>query len=159
MKERTKVVLLRAVFIVVIIFIIYQIASCINENNKIDKETEKAIHFMDSLDKEPLPADLKKSDSILTETVRKQREESHSANKSVDNDVYSKYVTATIHGKPYRLGIGMSEGEITLKCGNPDDIARSSTNVSTVIYYYDHSNVQLFIYNGELQQVVELKKK
>jgi len=159
MKERTKVVLLRAFFIVVIIFIIYQIASCINENNKIDKETEKAIHFMDSLDKEPLPADLKKSDSILTETVRKQREESYSANKSVDDDVYSKYVTAIIHGKSYRLGIGMSEGEITLKCGNPDDIARSSTNVSTVIYYYDHSNVQLFIYNGELQQVVELKKK
>ncbi len=159
MKESTKVALVRAFLIAVIIFIIYQIASCINENNKMDKETEKAIHFMDSLDKEPLPADLKKSDSILTETVRKQREESHSANKSVDNDVYSKYVTAIIHGKSYRLGIGMSEGEITLKCGNPDDIARSSTNVSTVIYYYDHSNVQLFIYNGELQQVVELKKK
>ena len=159
MKESTKVALVRAFLIAVIIFIIYQIASCINENNKMDKETEKAIHFMDSLDKEPLPADLKKSDSILTETVRKQREESHSANKSVGNDVYSKYVTAIIHGKSYRLGIGMSEGEITLKCGNPDDIARSSTNVSTVIYYYDHSNVQLFIYNGELQQVVELKKK
>ena len=159
MKGKTRIALLRAFLIAVIVFIIHQIISCVNEQIKLNKKSEIAINFCDSLDNEPLPDDLKKSDNILTETVKKQREKSHSAKKAIDNDVYPKYVTATIHGKPYRLGIGMSEGEITLKCGNPDDIARSSTNVSTVIYYYDHSNVQLFIYNGELQQVLELKKK
>jgi hypothetical protein len=159
MKEKFKIQLVRAFLLAVVVFIIHQIISCVNEQIHLNKETEMAIRFSDSLDKEPVSDDFKKIDSILTETVKEQRKESHSANKAIDNDVYPKYVTATIHGKPYRLGIGMSEGEITLKCGNPDDIARSSTNVSTVIYYYDHSNVQLFIYNGELQQVVELKKK
>lgn len=71
---------------------------------------------------------------------------------------YPKCVTVKIHGKPYDLGIGMSEGEITMKCGDPDEISRSRDNVSTAILYYDHSKIQLFIYDGELTQVVDLTK-
>ena len=53
----------------------------------------------------------------------------------------------------------MSEAEVLMKTGDPDDISRATGNVSTVIYYYDRSTVQLFFYDGELNQVIELSNK
>lgn len=179
MSENTKLKLFMVVVWGAVIFIIYQIASCVHHSYKVSQEEERELMIADSIHRADSIREARKTpeekklererDSIQEAYFKRIIAQQRSGKEKPDvegdgiartgNYTYPKCVTVKIHGKRYDLGIGMSEAEVLMKTGDPDDISRATGNVSTVIYYYDRSTVQLFFYDGELNQVIELSNK
>lgn len=162
MKRNEIIIFISVVAVLIAAFLI---SWCTSNNREIKNESIESVSISESLDSVVTDEEKPSKDSESAEERlkrldpkwyrTKEGEEERLAAKSGDY-VYPKKIMVSYKGLMYGFGVGMSTLDVMMKMGDPDEYSQSN---NVLVWYYDHSRLQFYFINGELDNIVQISNK